>query len=44
VYADPALKVSREDFWKPNKEWDINFDCDNPEKQGKKKDDPLKDF
>ena len=44
VYADPALKVSREDFWKPKKEWDINFDCDNPEKQGKKKDDPLKDF
>jgi penicillin-binding protein 1A len=44
VYADPTLRVSKEDFWLPKKEWDINFDCDNPEKQGKKKDDPLKDF
>jgi penicillin-binding protein 1A len=44
VYADPLLKIPKDDFWKPKKEWDIDFDCDNPAKQGGKKEDPLKDF
>ena len=44
VYADPALKISREDFWKPKKGWDINFDCDNPDKQSPTKEDPMKNF
>ncbi len=44
VYADPTLHVTKDDFWLPKKEWDINFDCDHPGKQGKRKEDPLKDF
>jgi penicillin-binding protein 1A len=44
VYADPTLKYTREDFWKPKEGWDIDFDCDNPSKQKEPKGDPMKDF
>ena len=44
VYADPSINLSREDFWTPSKDWDIDFDCDNPGPRGRKKEDPLKDF
>jgi penicillin-binding protein 1A len=44
VYADPTLRYTKDDFWKPKKEWDIDFDCDDPTNQGGHKDDPMKEF
>lgn len=44
VYADPTLKLSKDDFWKPSKSYDYNFDCDEATKETKKKEDSYKDF
>ena len=44
VYADPSIKISREDFWKPNKSWDIDFNCEDADAGDTPGEDLLKDF